>query len=66
MRLEDLKKEIPETPEFIHTMIQNEVNKKMDRQKNSCSYCHKCSSDFNNYLCRCQIISYIYRKAGDL
>lgn len=25
MRLEDMKKDIPETPEFIHTMIQSEV-----------------------------------------
>ena len=25
MRLEDMKKNIPETPEFIHTMIQSEV-----------------------------------------
>ena len=24
MRLEDMKKDIPETPEFIHTMIQSE------------------------------------------
>ena len=27
MRLEDMKKDIPETPEFIHTMIQSEVKK---------------------------------------
>lgn len=27
MRLENLKKDIPETPEFIHTMIQSEVKK---------------------------------------
>ena len=25
MRLEDMKKDIPETPEFIHTMIQSDL-----------------------------------------
>lgn len=29
MKLEDMKKDIPETPEFIHTMIQNEVKKQL-------------------------------------
>lgn len=29
MRLEDMKKDIPETPEFIHAMIQNEVKKQL-------------------------------------
>ena len=27
MRLEDMKSDIPETPDFIHKMIQNEVAK---------------------------------------
>ena len=27
MRLEDMKNDIPETPDFIHNMIQNEVAK---------------------------------------
>ena len=27
MRLEDMKNEIPETPDFIHEMIKNEVDK---------------------------------------
>ncbi|MDD3219420.1 MAG: hypothetical protein PHC41_13590 [Lachnospiraceae bacterium] len=29
MRLEDMKKDIPETPEFIHRMLQNEVKKQL-------------------------------------
>lgn len=29
MKFEDMKKDIPETPEFIHTMIQNEVKKQL-------------------------------------
>lgn len=33
MRFEDMKNEIPETPEFIHTMIQNEVEKQMQATK---------------------------------
>ena len=33
MRLEDMKKDIPETPEFIHTMIQNEVKKQLQDTK---------------------------------
>ena len=33
MRLEDMKKNIPETPEFIHTMIQNEVKKQLQDTK---------------------------------
>ena len=33
MRLEDVKKDIPETPDFIHKMIQNEVAKQMQDTK---------------------------------
>lgn len=33
MRLDDLKKEMPETPEFIHNMIQNEVEKQLKEEK---------------------------------
>ena len=33
MRLEDMKKDIPETPDFIHKMIQNEVAKQMQDTK---------------------------------
>ena len=33
MRLEDMKKDIPETPEFIHTMIQSEVKKSSFRTR---------------------------------
>ena len=29
MRLEELKNEMPKTPDFIHSMIQEEVNKQM-------------------------------------
>ena len=29
MRLEDMKNEIPETPDFIHEMIKNEVEKQL-------------------------------------
>ena len=29
MKFEDMKKDIPETPEFIHTMIQNDVKKQL-------------------------------------
>lgn len=33
MRLEDLKKDIPETPEFIHMMIKSEVKKQLQDTK---------------------------------
>lgn len=33
MRLEDMKKDIPEVPGFIHTMIQNEVKKQLQDTK---------------------------------
>ena len=33
MRLEDLKNEMPKTPDFIHSMIQEEVNKQMKETK---------------------------------
>ena len=33
MRLEDMKNNIPETPEFIHLMIQNEVKKQLQDTK---------------------------------
>ena len=29
MRLEDMKNNIPETPDFIHEMIQNEVDRQL-------------------------------------
>ena len=33
MRLENMKNDIPETPDFIHKMIQNEVAKQMGDTK---------------------------------
>ena len=33
MRLEDMKNDIPETPDFIHNMIQNEVAKQLADNK---------------------------------
>ena len=33
MRLEDMKNDIPETPDFIHNMIQNEVAKQLTDNK---------------------------------
>ena len=33
MRLEDMKSDIPETPDFIHKMIQNEVAKQIQDTK---------------------------------
>lgn len=82
MRLEDLKKEIPETPEFIHTMIQNEVNKQMQDGKITSFQNHKTKKWTGRRIAaaiaisvlltstityaRCQIISCIYRKAGEL
>ena len=33
MRLEDMKNNIPETPEFIHLMIQDEVKKQIQNTK---------------------------------
>ena len=33
MRLEDMKNNIPETPEFIHLMIQDEVKKQLQDTK---------------------------------
>lgn len=33
MKLEDIKNNIPETPEFIHLMIQDEVKKQLQDTK---------------------------------
>lgn len=33
MRLDEMKNELPETPDFIHMMIQNEVNKQLQENK---------------------------------
>ena len=79
MRLEDMKKDIPETPEFIHTMIQSEVKKqlqdtkvvniqseKMDRCQSGCSNSRMCIGYIDHSLCRYQIISYVFRKTRSL
>ena len=34
MRFEDMKNNIPETPEFIHVMIQNEVDRQLQGNHN--------------------------------
>ena len=33
MRLEDMKNNIPETPDFIHKMVQEEVNRQLQDTK---------------------------------
>ena len=81
MRLEDMKNNIPETPEFIHLMIQDEVKKqlqdtkvinirtgkkKMDRYKSRCGSSGGCTGCLNNSLCRYEFISHVYRKTGKI
>ena len=34
MKLEDIKKEMPKTPEMIHNRIQDEIRKQMENEQN--------------------------------
>ena len=80
MRLEDMKKDIPETPEFIHTMIQSEVKKQLQDTKvvniqtrrvkkwtgaRVAAAIAVCGY-IDHSLCRYQIISYVFRKTRNL
>ena len=74
MRLEDMKSDIPETPDFIHKMIQNEVAKQIqdtkkknmdDSQNRSCSSCLYAGS-FHSSICRCKSVSLVSGEAGRL
>ena len=81
MRLEDMKKDIPETPEFIHTMIQSEVKKQLQDTKvvniqtrrvkkwtgaRVAGNSRMCIGYIDHSLCRYQIISYVFRKTRSL
>ena len=73
MRLEDMKNDIPETPDFIHNMIQNEVAKQLAdnkvanlrRRTRSCSSCLYAGS-FHSSICRCKSVSLVFGKTGFL
>ena len=54
MRLEDMKNDIPETPDFIHNMIQNEVAKQL------------CTGSFHGSICRSKSVSLVFGKTGFL
>ena len=74
MRLEDMKKDIPETPEFIHTMIQSEVKKQLQDTKVVNIQTRRVkkwtgarvAGYIDHSLCRYQIISYVFRKTRSL
>ena len=77
-----MKKNIPETPEFIHTMIQSEVKKQLQDTKVvniqtrrvkkwtgarvAAAINRMCIGYIDHSLCRCQIISYVFRKTRSL
>ena len=69
MRLEDMKNDIPETPDFIHNMIQNEVAKQLAdnkvanlRSSGSCV----CAGSFHGSICRSKSVSLVFGKTGFL
>ena len=73
MRLEDMKNDIPETPDFIHNMIQNEVAKQLaDKKKtmDSSESCRSgscvCAGSFHGSICRSKSVSLVFGKTGFL
>ena len=39
MKLEDIKKEMPKTPEMIHNRIQDEIKKQMEKLEENAGVC---------------------------
>ena len=58
MRLEDMKNDIPETPDFIQKNMD-------DSQNRSCSSCLYAGS-FHSSICRCKSVSLVSGEAGRL
>ena len=79
MRFEDMKNNIPETPEFIHVMIQNEVDRQLQgttiiqiRRKEEMERCKSGSGsnglragNFHSSLCGCENVPHVRGKQGD-
>ena len=70
MRLEEMKNNIPETPDFIHKMVQEEVSRQLQdtkvvpmkkRKWNPVSACY-----FHRGVCRQQTVPYVCGKTGNL
>ena len=78
MRLEDMKNDIPETPDFIHNMIQNEVAKQLADNKVANLRRRKrwtapkvaavavCAGSFHGSICRSKSVSLVFGKTGFL
>ena len=79
MRLEDMKNDIPETPDFIHNMIQNEVAKQLADNKVANLRRRKrwtvpkvasgscvCADSFHGSICRSKSVSLVFGKTGFL
>ena len=61
MRLDELKNDFPDIPDFVHDMIQEEVEKQVKpkyKQGSGCGSCmHYCN--INRCLCRNKALSYV-------
>ncbi len=79
MRLEDMKNDIPETPDFIHNMIQNEVAKQLADNKVAnlrrrkrwtapkvAAVAGVCAGSFHSSICRSKSVSLVFGKTGFL
>ena len=73
MRLEDMKSDIPETPDFIHKMIQNEVAKQIQdtkvmnlQRRKTWTIPKIAAGSFHSSICRCKSVSLVSGEAGRL
>ena len=80
MRFEDMKNNIPETPDFIHEMIKNEVDRQLQETKiiaipkkrkrwNKARVAAAASLRAGNYhssLCGCENVPHVCGKTGRL
>ena len=79
MRFEDMKNNIPETPDFIHEMIQNEQTasgnynytdseekEEMERCKSGSGSNGLRAGNFHSSLCGCENVPHVCGKTGRL
>ena len=81
MRFEDMKNNIPETPDFIHEMIKNEVDRqlqetkiiaipkekeKMEQSKSGSGSNSLRAGNYHSSLCGCENVPHVCGKTGRL
>ena len=75
MRFEDMKNNIPETPDFIHEMIQNEVDRQLQgttiiqipKKKKKWNGARGLrAGNFHSSLCGCENVPHVCGKTGRL